>query len=517
MSEMHDAGHPHPRPPGPPKQPSELVQLVSSQEKPREEQQSREVNLRLEAGYATHKLARNVKEGQVLAWDAVSLRSYNGRLGAPVIDARPGDTLNILLHNKLPKETHPATDPNLPHGYNITNLHFHGLHVSPSGNSDNVMIAVAPGEKFQYEVKIPANHPAGTHWYHPHRHGSVAIQLGSGMAGVLIIRGDIDRVPAIQQAQEKLFLFQQIPYVLNAQGIGELETYDNFGPGKWAALNRRITINGMVEPTVQMNPGELQRWRFIHGGLREPLMVKLVKRDPVTGTEVAVPQYQIALDGITTGRIEEVQETELHPGYRADVLVRAADKNGNALPAGTYWLVNSAVPPERKDRVLARIVVKGKVFKMQLPNARELAPLAPYKTIGDSEITGTQKAEFHIDVTKTPPLFLVNGKPFDPHAPPRKLVLGDVEEWTVSSSAITGHPFHIHVNPFQYTREDGTIVWKDTLFLPAGKALKLRTRYERYIGQFMLHCHIVEHEDRGMMETLEIVPPTMAHVHGLPH
>jgi len=504
MNPMHDADHQNLH--------------HHSNEEPRDERRSREVNLRLKLDYAIHKIARDVKEGQVLAWDNVRLRSYNGKLGAPVIEAYPGDTLNILLDNKLPPETHPGMpNPNIPNGFNITNLHFHGLHVSPVGNADNVMMAVSPGQKFQYEVNIPSDHPAGLYWYHPHKHGSVALQVGSGLAGVLIIRGDIDKVPAIQKAQEQLFLFQQIPYVLNAQGLGEVETYDNFGPGKWDTLNRRITINGRVEPTLEMKPGELQRWRFIHAGLREPLLVKLVKRNATTGAEVAVPQYQIALDGITTGRIEEVKETELHPGYRADVLVRAADKNGTALPVGTYWLVNAALPPERKDRVLARVVVRGQVCKMRLPTPQELAPLAPFKNIGDSELTGTQEAHFDIDVTQTPPRFLINGRPFDPHAPPRKLKLGAVEEWTVSSSAITGHPFHIHVNPFQFTRADGTVVWKDTLFLAAGQSLKLRTRYERYIGTFMLHCHIVDHEDLGMMETLEILPPSMAHQHGLPH
>jgi FtsP/CotA-like multicopper oxidase with cupredoxin domain len=471
--------------------------------------------LMLTVQYATGKIRRTGPKGEPLGWDVVKLRSYNGKLVGPVIEARPGDTLNIFLDNHLPPE--PASgehDVNTPHGFNITNLHFHGLHVSPAGNSDNVMLAFEPGQQFYYEVKIPDDHPAGTYWYHGHKHGSVAIQLASGMAGALIIRGDIDEVPAIKAAREKIFLFQQIPYAINPQTkVGEVEGYAFAPPGTWKTLGRRITINGEVEPTVEMRPGEVQRWRFIHGGTREGLRVRLVKRS-MGAADVTIPQHQIAMDGITTGRLDQVQETELHPGYRADVLVSATDAQGNPLPKGVYWLVDTSPDAPAHAKVLARVVVTGLAMKMKLPLPKELAPLAPFKNVADQEITGTQECHFDIDVQSTPPRFLINGKPFDPDDPPRRLTLGKVEEWIVSSTEIAGHPFHIHVNPFQCTLPDGRVVWKDTIFVPPGQEIRLRTRYERYIGTFVLHCHILPHEDLGMMQAVEIVPPGSAHDHG---
>ena len=81
-------------------------------------------------------------------------------------------------------------DPNNPHCFNGTNLHSHGLWISPTGNGDNVLLSINPGVSFQYEYNIPPDHPAGTFWYHPHRHGSTALQVSSGMAGALIVRGD---------------------------------------------------------------------------------------------------------------------------------------------------------------------------------------------------------------------------------------------------------------------------------------------------------------------------------------
>lgn len=486
----------------------------------------------LEVKYATNKIARVLMDGTVQGFDMVRLRSYNGKLVGPVIEARPGDTLNILLDNQLPEVPHmPGTDPDpgMPPVINTTNLHVHGLHVSPVGNSDNVMIALVPGQQFQFEIKIPKDHPAGTYWYHPHVHGSTAIQVSNGMAGALIIRGDIDKVPAIKAAQEKIFVIQQIPYVINDQTkLGQVEPGDVvdglpvFVPGVWEKMQRRFTLNGEVEPTVQMRPGEVQRWRFIHAGFRAKLQLKLVRRDPKTGVEETLPQYLIALDGITTGSIDPVAEVELHPAYRADVLVRATDNAGNYLPEGTYWLVDGNQDAKAVSRNLARIVVKGSRVSMALPTGQELAPLAPLSDIQDHEITGHQTAVFELRVDSVPPMGLINGKTFDPNAPPRRLLLSGVDHWEVSAPthpgdprfATEGHPFHIHVNPFQCTiklkglnGEKEKRVWKDTIFVEAGETMQLRTRYERYIGVFMVHCHILDHGDFGMMEAMEIVLP----------
>jgi FtsP/CotA-like multicopper oxidase with cupredoxin domain len=477
--------------------------------------------LQLELAYATHSIRRVTAEGAPPKWDAVKLRSYNGKLGGPTIEARPGDTLNITLMNQLPPEPKPDAahaemdeDMTEPHGFNTSNLHFHGLHVSPAGNADNVLIELPPKHQFTYEVKIAHDHPAGTYWYHAHKHGSAALQLASGMAGALIIRGDIDRVPAIQAARELIILFQQIPYTLTddptrpGQKANMVEGYEVFGPGIWQTLGRRFTLNGIVEPTYEMAPGEVQRWRFIHGGLREGLKLQLVRRE---GTqETPLTQFQIAQDGITTGRLDAVTQTEMYPGYRADVMVRAADELGHPLGHGTYFLVDAfATGPAH---TLARVVVRGHPVHMVLPSPQQLAPLAPFKTIEDAEITGQQQATFSIDTSVTPARFLINGKPFDPHHP-RQLLLGDVEEWSVSSLNFN-HPFHIHVNPFQLKLPDGRILWKDTLMVAAGQTFKLRTRYLRYIGQFMMHCHIAEHGDLGMAELIEVLAPYPGHVHG---
>ena len=182
---------------------------------------------------------RNPAQGRP---DPVRLRSYRGTdvdpshpFVAPTIEATPGDTVRIKLQNQLPADpdcnNQAQADINNPHCFNGTNLHSHGVWVSPSGNSDNVLVSINPGVSFEYEYNIPADHPAGTFWYHPHRHGSTALQVGSGMAGALIIRGDrpptrdangdldtLLKSPKGAAMTERVLLFEQIPYACTKDG-----------------------------------------------------------------------------------------------------------------------------------------------------------------------------------------------------------------------------------------------------------------------------------------------------------
>ncbi|HSP79025.1 MAG TPA: multicopper oxidase domain-containing protein, partial [Myxococcaceae bacterium] len=332
------------------------------------------------------------------------------------------------------------------------------------------------------------------------------------------IRGDIDEVPAIAAAREQLFVFQQLAYteVDNPYQPGEraymVEDFvASFGAtNRWRQLGRRTTINGQVEPTLHLRPGEVQRWRFIHAGTSQPIRPKLVREsEPLT----VVEQHLIALDGITTGRIEPVQEVELHPGYRADVMIRAGDRPDR------YLLVDEEYEEGDPRRVLARLRVSGRRVDRELPTEEELAPLAPLEPIRDHEGAGRpeKEARFTVNFNVTPPAppqFFLNGELFDPNAPPLRVDLGKADQWVLSSGPELGHPFHIHVNPFQVMTDDGKIVWKDTLFIPPGKEIRIRTRYERYIGRFVMHCHILDHEDLGMMQQVEIaIPGDAGHGH----
>jgi FtsP/CotA-like multicopper oxidase with cupredoxin domain len=270
--------------------------------------------------------------------DNVKLRSYGGCLTGPAIEVKPGNTLRIFLDNSLDVKdpSCPADGHAGPGCFNTINMHFHGLHVSPTGNSDNVLLNIGPHTKFEYEVNIPADHPSGTFWYHPHRHGSTALQVASGASGALIIRGDrhyvggapgdIDTIlhdAAGKPMPEQIFLFQQIPYAcFDAAGkiienpdqtwqcpagqTGVVEDFDQqlASPTVWDTSGRFTSINGAVQPTITgIGAGQVQRWRFIHAGIHDTVNLQIV---PMVTTG---PKAALALRGLLTGTPKEQEET----------------------------------------------------------------------------------------------------------------------------------------------------------------------------------------------------------------
>ncbi len=485
----------------------------------------------------------------------VKLRTYNGHLVGPTLRLRPGDTLDLTLRNELPQEkpeeiakqieqeASQAHIETLPHSFNTTNLHTHGLHVSPVGNSDNVLLAIGPQTAFPYEIRVPANHPPGTFWYHAHTHGSTAIQVGSGMAGALVVEDDESTLPpALREAtrREKVLVFQTILY--DAEGkVDDItaffpdgkESPANCKQGKssctWHSSKRRTTINGQIVPVIEMRPGEVQRWRLVDSAFRETINVRLEGHS----------LHEIALDGLYLGKIDTwspAQSVELQPGYRSDVLVKASSQ------PGTYRLLDAASPAgvslrgvDEAETVLAEVVVKGAPMDMPLPASDQMAALAPFPGVDlKSQAVGVQEAVFKLGQDLRPNgsrnYFQINYHAFNPSRI-RYLQLGATDQWTLSTVGDPGqttnippHVFHIHVNPFQAQRRDPSgqtqTVWKDTLLVPGGQSLNIYTRYLDYIGQFVMHCHILDHEDLGMMELVEVVgerPATSLPAHGPPH
>lgn len=427
----------------------------------------------------------------------VCLRSYEGMLVGPTLRAKPGDTLYVHLTNDL--NLNPCGGPAPEPRSLVTNLHTHGLHVSPSGNSDNVLLELPPKQDFQYEIRIPKHHIAGTFWYHAHVHGSTAIQVSNSMAGAIIVDGgekpSLDNVPEIRAAmardREKIFVFQQVPY--QQTGSVEAAQLENFLTG-WQG---ETTINGQYEPVIRLRSGEVSRWRFIHAGVAASINVVL------DGHQL----HEIALDGLPRGRLVSRNRIELQPGYRNDVLVQAG-------APGIYKLRDAASDAasslqegvaEAED-ILATVIVEPGGERMSLPTSAQLFPYWPGQIYDHELEPPVQKVRFSMEGGK----FLINGREYDPAMPPRKLILGSANAWEISA-ANGNHPFHIHVNPFQVMvpNERGVLewVWRDTFLVRGGQSFVARSRYETYIGRFVLHCHNLFHEDRGMMELVEVALP----------
>ncbi len=474
--------------------------------------------------------------------DRVLHRSYNGEPVGPVIRTRPGDELIVHLENKLPIEAidigpprdmtpGPQPDPlnphsvNFPHGFNTTNLHTHGLHVSPKEPADDVFLEFDPLLKPQgtYKFAIPPDHPSGTFWYHAHKHGSVGYQLASGMAGALIVEGGLDRYAGLKGVKEKIMVFQQVPYRMLPDQPGRIFPQDVYSEGKvepellFPPRKIPTLINGQSVPIIRMRPGEVQRFRMIHAGIETSLFVHLDGHD----------LYEIALDGIP---LKEMRKqgfakggyVELEPGYRADVLAQASQT------PGTYCLYNEVPVSQKayavKERAVSRkplaiIIVEGDADTNgpDISSAKFAQDLGVWATdyltntvpklkdIDSSKITGKRRLTFD---AVGPKAFYIDDRTFDEGRTDQTINLNAVEEWTIVALH-KSHPFHIHVNPFQVQEPypDGSLkwVWRDTYFIREGKTATIRSRFLDFDGKTVLHCHNLDHEDLGMMQIIQIV------------
>jgi len=469
--------------------------------------------------------------------DPVYLRSYNGHLVGPTLRAKPGDTLRITVKNNLPPQPWQKDSMNTLHDFNTTNLHTHGLHVSPNGISDNVLLEVGPGATQDYEIVIPKDHTCGTYWYHAHRHGSTAGNVASGMSGALIIEGDLDEVPAVKAAKERVMVLNQIPYIYKNtldDGNGGTVTFNFpegiieeklagyiFGPGDWQTLGRYTTVNGVQLPVIRMSPGQVERWRVVDSGQREEIDLQITNPDGSPG----IPFHEIAVDGLALGKSVQKDVVQLLPGYRSDVLVKAPDKPGE------YVLVDQATAngidgQGEPLKYIARIVVDGSPVTMKLPTDGEMAKFR-LPTLVNAKIDAPQSATYGILPATGGVVFTIDGKSFNMDEA-KELSLGNTDEWTVEvrngGGINTGHPFHIHVNPFEVTsimgpenpndpkskqveQLTGGPVWRDTIWVPNNGTVKFRTKYTDFIGTFVQHCHILDHEDQGMMQLIDIKDP----------
>lgn len=421
------------------------------------------------------------------------VRSYEGGSPGPTLRMEPGDTLRIRLVNDLPpnRDWLPA-DMSRPHQFNNTNFHFHGAHASPSGIADNVMRSMAPGHSYDIEITLPEDHTRGTYWYHPHHHGSADVQMSSGMVGAVIVEGDFADVPEIATARERLLVLTQV--VHDASGM--VEDFETLFP---ETATRFLAINGQRRPTIAMRPGEVQRWRILNAAYQDDMLLDLEKHD----------LNAIAYDGIQLGALQPLTQVLIAPGQRVDLLVQAG-------PVGTYAL--NAMPYDQghpsPTGPLARLVVAGAPMAMSLPTALPRPPLA---TIGDAEITNRRTVTFSATAPEADAAghwpefaFFIDGRTFDPSRIDQRVKLGAVEEWTiVNTHEHDDHVFHIHTNPFEVVSVNGKALavpeWRDCVIVDRkGGEVVLRSRFLDFTGVYMIHCHMMNHEEMGMMQTIEV-------------
>ncbi len=462
----------------------------------------------IRVAYATNNLIeRDVVTGEVTSRE-IYTRTYNGSIPGPTLRLAAGERMEINLINDLPPnpdEDQPITEVNFPHHTNSTNFHTHGLHVEPTGDGDNVLREIKPETTALVSIDIPQNHNPGLFWYHGHKHGANMAQFLSGMWGAIIIEGDVDQVPEVAAAAEKIMVFGELG--VDENGLVPEANADAIGPGDVYIKERIFAINGIVRPIIRMRPGEVQRWRMIDAATECTMDLT------IEGHQF----HHLAFDGVTLDAVQTADVTDITSGQRADFLIRGGEPGEYRI-----YAPNSLCDGDQPAALLevATLVVEGEPMQMDLPTDLP----APDYILPDTRQEVPDRYETSEFAVLPPQDYLlqrtiIDGKSFDANCIDKIFQRGELIEWTLTNISPVGHPFHIHTNSFQVLEVNDVPldppVWRDVVLIPPtgdpnnpGKVL-IRTRIDDFIGGLVLHCHIITHEDLGMMQNVVIVDDTI--------
>ena len=415
---------------------------------------------------------------------------YNASLPGPTLRLRPGDRLQVRLVNRLKT---------------VTNLHVHGLHVSPQGNGDNVFLTVEPGESFDYDYQLPVDHPPGVYWYHPHHHGMVADQVFRGLYGAILV----EETDPIRVARERVLVVSDI----TLDGSGQVVQ-----PSAMSRMMGRegdlLLVNGQVAPTMSARPGERERWRIVNACSARYLRLRLDGQD-------------CELLGIDSGRFpepQEVNEVVLATGNRADLLVTtragSASWETGSVDRGGMGMMSPLGDRPGGVGPLASIRVKGEaapalpaVPAQPVPvDLRDIKPARSRRITFAMGMSGGRGGMVMGGAGGSDAMgmsFTVDGKEFDAERVDQSVQQGTLEEWTFVNDSPMDHPIHLHVWPMQITAEAGRaisgVIRQDVVNVPARSEMTVRVAFDRYAGRTVYHCHILDHEDNGMMAVVESV------------
>lgn len=451
--------------------------------------------------------------------------SYSGSHSpGPTLLLNAGDALKIDLINGLEMENDTAEYVmNTSGRLNHTNLHLHGLHVSPSGSADNMFVMAAPGDTLHYEYEILNTHAAGTFYYHPHLQGSSLVQTLSGMAGALIVKDAPGSLPP------ELAAMNDIVVILQEVDVGKLQKFIKSNIIKDLKLGpvTFFSVNGQYQPIINVAPGQSTRIRFIHGGAGTFIYLQVY---------AACQMVVIARDGVYLSAPRLAPGVLLSPGSRADVILKCTEPGTHRLYTGGiadgsihHYL--GADSPLREETV-AFIQIAGKSVDMPLPT---WLPSTGRQSLLDVIVPDEKKFvfEFNEDPTKVTAgnkFYAVNGQLYDPSVVQRRVTLDEVEEWVIVNEIYgttrladggiateDNHPFHMHVNHYQVV--DSTLPpginspdwqvgdWRDTISVLAPGNVTIRFIPQDYTGLTVAHCHLFSHSDVGMVAVFEIIDP----------
>lgn len=431
-----------------------------------------------EAGWFSASLIAAPADLSLLEGRTTALWLYNGLLPGPVVDVREGDHVRIAVENRLPLDT---------------TVHWHGLPV-PADQDGSPMDPVRPGATRVYEFDLPPG-TAGTYWYHPHAHQTTALQVSMGLAAPFIVRAGDD---PLANLPEVTMLVTGIR--LDAGGQVSPGTAMDFTVGR---QGEQLLVNGGRLPVHSVRPGSTQRWRILNATSARYLRLSLDGHAfTLVGTD----------GGLLAAPVGPLSEVLVAPAQRVELVVTASATPGarftlraqrhaiDMMGMGTY---------ATEDLLTLATTAESPAAPLAVPSSlRPVASLGP--PVARKRLTLTQSG---MGMMAGAGSFLIDGRPFDMSRVDYVSTVGEVEDWEIVNQTMMDHPIHVHGTQFQLvSRGSGGFVtaaphaaWIDTVDVPSGTTATIRMRQDMP-GRRMVHCHILEHEDAGMMAVLEVRP-----------
>ena len=395
---------------------------------------------------------------------------FNGDYAGPVLRVRPGDLLKIRLQNHMTQ---------------LVNLHFHGSHASPLGQGDNIHAVVRPDEQFDYQLRIPRDQPPGLYWYHAHIHGEAEQQINRGLSGAMVVEGLDAKVAEAKGRPERLFV---------------LKTFadpDNTSPAMKPLHGVVQSINGETHGRIELQQGDEELWRFSNESANDYYHLSL------KGVRFRV----VAIDGYATNSDADRDVLDIPPAGRVEAIVRFDHSGTFSLKSGaTLTGLGKSLSTSRE---LAEISIAPGADSNTSRPLSQRAPQAP-------DLAGLnikQRRDLVFSQKPGEEVYLINGRTYEHSRIDLRIPLGSVEEWTIRNDTDDMHVFHIHQAHFQVMSINGEAVpydgRQDTVRIPERGAVTIRIAFTdpNMVGRFLYHCHVLKHEDKGMMANIEIYNP----------
>jgi FtsP/CotA-like multicopper oxidase with cupredoxin domain len=470
---------------------------------------------------------------------------------SPTLRVNPGDLLIIHFNNNLPataaasasnnmagmkmalnpKDSTTSSACNGVMSADASNIHFHGTNVAPVCGQDEVLqTLVSPGQSFTYNVQIPANEPPGLYWYHPHAHGISEGQVQGGATGALIVEG-------IQSVDTALADLTERTFVLRDQVLPASEANDSNVPAWDLSINYvPVTYPSYTPAVIMTNPAQQELWRVANTAADTIMNLEYI----VNG--VPQPVQVVAIDGypIISGSSGQASMSEtsilLPPGSRAEFVVTTPNVGDQAQLSTQYW---NTGPDGDYDptRTLATIVsqagaessVATQAAVTKLPSKAVATKVTRFANLGQTTPVAQRNLYFSETLQdpsdpNSPTTFFITEQGQTPaaftmgQAPNIVVHSGTVEDWVIQNTATEDHIFHIHQIHFQVLEVNGQPVndpaIRDTVDIPywdgTGPYPSVKVRMDfrdpNIVGTFVYHCHILQHEDSGMMGVIQVLP-----------